>query len=156
MSHHRRLQCPRCEFAAVCGLSEMLRWVQTAGMMRRSKEPEPAVIEELFHQSAGRFCCPDCGHAGLVVEDAEDDESDDAWGMARKCAGCGQPIAAERLKIFPDTKLCAACQRGADASESSDSAVPEYCPRCGSIMILRQVRSGGVARYAMACPDCGR
>jgi predicted RNA-binding Zn-ribbon protein involved in translation (DUF1610 family) len=156
MSHQRRLRCPDCDFTAVCGLAEMLRWVQTAGMMRRAKEPDQAVIEELFSQTADRFPCPDCGRAGLLVEDAEDDQSEEAWGMARKCARCGQPIPAERLEAVPNATHCAACQREADSLDASDTAEAEYCPRCGSIMSLRQVRSRGVARYAMICPECGR
>jgi predicted RNA-binding Zn-ribbon protein involved in translation (DUF1610 family) len=43
----------------------MLRWLQRAGMMRRAKEPDEAMIAELFAQTAGRFSCPQCGHAGF-------------------------------------------------------------------------------------------
>jgi predicted RNA-binding Zn-ribbon protein involved in translation (DUF1610 family) len=130
----------------------MLRWLQSAGMMRRAKEPEAPLIEELFAQSGDRFACPQCGRMGLLVEDADDDWSDDAWGEARKCARCGKPIPAERLEIFPNATHCAACQQTADSAEAD---TPEYCPRCGAIMTLRAARIGGVQRYQMVCPSCG-
>jgi DNA-directed RNA polymerase subunit M/transcription elongation factor TFIIS len=150
----RQLRCPDCSYTEVVGLPEMLRRLQTAGMMRRAKEPDEAVIEELFVQSAGRFTCPECGRAGLLVEDA-DDWSDDAWGTARLCARCRQPIPPERLEVFPNSTLCAACQQAEEAAGADDQTTPEYCPRCGSIMTLRS--SGvGVSRYVMTCPQCGK
>ena len=131
----------------------MLRWLHRAGMMRRAKEPDEAMIAELFAQTAGRFSCPQCGRAGLIVEDAGDDGGDEAWGMARRCAGCGRPIPPERLEVFPAATHCAACQSSVD---SPDADEPDYCARCGSIMTLRATRTGGVQRYAMTCPQCGR
>jgi predicted RNA-binding Zn-ribbon protein involved in translation (DUF1610 family) len=130
----------------------MLRWLQSAGMMKRAKEPDEAMIEELFVQTVDRFACPQCAHGGLIAEEAEDDWSDAAWGMARTCARCRQPIPPERLEVFPDATLCAKCQQ---SSDGADPETPEYCPRCGSIMTLRASTSGRVQRYTMYCPNCG-
>ncbi len=131
----------------------MLRWLQTVGMMRRAKELDVPVIEELFARTADRFRCPECGCAGLIVDEFDDDESDEAWGMAPICARCRQPIPPERLEIFPNATLCATCQ---NTAEATDAETPEYCPRCGSIMALRQTTAGGVQRYALFCPQCRR
>jgi predicted RNA-binding Zn-ribbon protein involved in translation (DUF1610 family) len=150
-----QLRCRDCSFAEVAGPAEMLRWLQAAGMMRRAKEPDEAVIEELFVQTASRFPCPECGRVGLVAEEADDNWNDEAWSMSRKCARCRQPIPPERLEIFPDATLCAACQQSAEAATTDDAETPEYCPRCGSIMMLRSSTSRGVARYVMRCPRCG-
>jgi predicted RNA-binding Zn-ribbon protein involved in translation (DUF1610 family) len=53
--------------------------------------------------------------------------------------------------VFPNADLCVACQAKSDRGEASDA--PEYCPRCGNLMTLRQVRRG-LTRYVMACPSC--
>ncbi|MBW3599051.1 MAG: TraR/DksA C4-type zinc finger protein, partial [Planctomycetes bacterium] len=65
---------------------------------------------------------------------------------------CGNPIPPERLEVFPGATHCAACQ---EAAASADADIPDYCPRCGSIMTLRATGAGGVQRYAMKCPQCG-
>ncbi len=149
----QRLHCPDCSFAAECDASEMLRWLQNAGMLRRAKDPDASLIEELFLQTADRFRCPACGRMGLIVEEVKDDWNDEAWGMARTCVRCRKPISRERLEIFPNATLCAACQ---NASEADEDETPEYCPRCGSIMTLRTTGAGGVQRYALVCPQCRR
>jgi predicted RNA-binding Zn-ribbon protein involved in translation (DUF1610 family) len=155
MSHRFQIRCPECSFAATAGLPEMLRWLQAAGMMRRAKEPDEAVVEELFVQSAGRFSCSECGRVGLIVEDTEDNLSDEAWGMPRTCTRCRQPIPPARLEVFPDAMLCAACQQSAE-SAVADSETPEYCPRCGSVMVLRSSAARGATRYLLVCPACSR
>jgi predicted RNA-binding Zn-ribbon protein involved in translation (DUF1610 family) len=130
----------------------MLRWLKSAGMVRRDTAPEPELLPELFRAAAAKFACPKCGRLGLVAADAGEDD-DEAWGMARKCVECGQPIPRERLEVFPGATLCVECQGKSDRGEPTGEA--EYCPRCGSVMQLRQ--SGrGVTRYVMACPRCRR
>ncbi len=79
---------------------------------------------------------------------------DEAWGMARKCELCSGVIPAERIEIFPDTRLCVACQQRDERGEIAGAA--EYCARCGSIMTLRQSRGTGITRYEMVCPVCAR
>ena len=119
-------------------------------MVRRDAAPELDVLGELFRTTAVRFTCPKCQTVGLSATDAEADD-DEAWGMARKCTECGQPIPRERLEVFPSAELCVACQGRSDRGEASGAA--EYCPRCGSVMTLRPVRRG-VTRYVMSCPSC--
>ncbi|REK19294.1 MAG: hypothetical protein DWQ37_01495 [Planctomycetota bacterium] len=147
-----QLACPSCDWQCYCGASDMLRWLKRAGMVRRDTAPEPELLPELFRAAAGKFACPECRREGLNVGEAEEND-DEAWGMARKCSECGQPIARERLEVFPDTTVCVACQGKLDRGESTDA--PEYCSRCGNVMTLKQ--SGrGVTRYAMVCPSCRR
>jgi predicted RNA-binding Zn-ribbon protein involved in translation (DUF1610 family) len=143
------LTCPSCSTVERCGYTQMLARLQGVGVMRRSKDPEPTLVRELFDSTASRFVCSNCGAAGLVARVAEDDDWGD-WGDAVCCKGCRQPIPPERLEIFPATKLCAACQQKDDSGANDD---PEYCPRCGDIMSVRL--KGGTSRYVMSCPSCG-
>jgi ssDNA-binding Zn-finger/Zn-ribbon topoisomerase 1 len=128
----------------------MLDWLRKLKMVRRDAAPEPELLPELFRAAAGRFVCPQCKGVGLAIG-APDDESDEAWGMARKCDACGHPIASERLEVFPDTRLCVECQAASDRGDAP--ADNEYCPRCGSVMTIRQSRRG-LTRYVMSCPHC--
>jgi predicted RNA-binding Zn-ribbon protein involved in translation (DUF1610 family) len=128
----------------------MLEWLRRVKMARHGAAPEAELLAELFRAAAVRFVCRKCGAVGLSVSEA-DEGDDEAWGMARKCEGCGRPIARERLDVFPETRLCVECQRKIDAGETLAPA--EYCPRCGSVMTLRASRRG-VTRYVMACPKC--
>jgi predicted RNA-binding Zn-ribbon protein involved in translation (DUF1610 family) len=131
----------------------MLARLRSVGMLRREKEPSWDLVSELFHSAAHRFSCSQCGATGMRVAPCEDDGADDAWGLERACVDCGQPIAAERVRLLPTVTLCITCQRAREVGQSADA--PTYCPQCGSVMHLR-LRSGGVARYEMACPECGR
>jgi predicted RNA-binding Zn-ribbon protein involved in translation (DUF1610 family) len=128
----------------------MVDWLRRVKMARHGVAPEPELLGELFRAAAARFVCPKCASVGLSVG-AADAGDDEAWGMARKCEACGQPIARERLQFLPDARLCMECQRKADAGEPLSP--PEYCPRCGSVMTLRQSRRG-LTRYVMACSKC--
>ncbi len=128
----------------------MLDWLRGVQMARRDAAPEPELLGELFRVAAPRFACPQCGAVGLSTTDAQDEDDED-WGMARKCEGCGRPIARERLEVFPDTRLCVLCQAKNDRGEAAGP--DEYCPRCGSVMTLSQSRRG-VTRYVMTCPNC--
>ncbi len=119
-------------------------------MVRRDTAPELELLGELFRTAAARFTCPKCQTVGLAAKAAEA-EDDEAWGMARKCAECGQPIPRERLEVFPGAELCVTCQGRSDRGEAGGAL--EYCPRCGSVMTLRQQRRG-VTRYVMSCPTC--
>ena len=132
----------------------MLTWLKQVRMVRRDAAPEPDLLPELFRSAAGKFTCPTCQVVGLRVADVDDQEDDnEAWGMARACDVCGKPIASERLEALPDATLCTACQSGADRGESFSAA--EYCPRCGNVMALRKTTSG-LTRYVMTCPQCRR
>lgn len=84
----------------------------------------------------------------MSVEHAPDDDVE-LWGDPNPCEVCGKMIPAERLAVFPDSKVCAACQGKLDRGESVGNV--EYCPRCGSPMTLRPTRGAGIMRYQMVC-----
>lgn len=143
------LTCPSCSAIERCGYAKMLTRLQGVGVMRRSNDPEPSLVRELFESTAGRFSCSRCEHIGLAVRAAQDDDRED-WDEAVACQGCRQAIPRERLEIFPGTKLCAACQQKDDSGANDE---PEFCPRCGDIMSVRL--KSGTSRYVMSCPNCG-
>jgi predicted RNA-binding Zn-ribbon protein involved in translation (DUF1610 family) len=131
----------------------MQHWLLAAGMLRRNAKPSAAELRELLPAAAPRLACPECGSQGLAVRD--DDELGD-WPAARRCQSCGRAIPPERLEVFPDAELCVACQRGEDQGVAP--ATGDYCPRCGSPMMVRPSRGRGIARQELACSDpscCG-
>lgn len=148
-----QLTCRSCGHQSLCGRGEMIARLRQIGMLKRSGEPDPELLVELFTTSAKAFTCTSCDANGLVATAAEDELEGD-WGEARRCASCRQPIPPERLEVFPTATFCAACQSKAASSPASDE--PEFCPRCGSLMTLRQTRGAGITRYAMRCPQCRR
>jgi predicted RNA-binding Zn-ribbon protein involved in translation (DUF1610 family) len=148
-----QLRCPQCSASVRCGPEDRLMRLRQAGLLRREKEPEAALVHELFLATAARFICAECGCVGLTVVPVEDEFDDAEWGQpARNCEACRQPIPAERLELFPHTTLCVACQRGAETGQ--DQGPAEYCPRCGNVLVLRAIRRG-VTEYALVCPECG-
>lgn len=130
----------------------MLDWLRGVKMVRRDTQPDEELLGELFRAAAARLTCPHCQAVGLAVTPAKLEDDED-WKMARACEECGRPIPRERLEILPQSRLCAECQGRLDRGESEDS--PQYCPKCGSVMKLRQSRRG-VTRYEMICPQCRR
>jgi DNA-directed RNA polymerase subunit M/transcription elongation factor TFIIS len=44
------------------------------------------------------------------------------------------------------------CQNGDEQGRDSDA--PQYCPKCGNLMTVRQSRGAGIARYVLACTKC--
>lgn len=148
------LRCPHCGWSIRCGAEGMLQWLQTAGKLRRAKEPPLELLVELFTTAAAQFRCPQCHQAGLAAARHVEEDDDQAWGMARRCAGCAEMISVERLEIFPDERLCARCK--AAGVDPSGPAEVEYCERCGGLLVMRQARGAGVARYVMSCSDCRR
>ncbi len=145
------LECSQCDWHTLCGPTQMLQWLRTAGMVRRDAAPDVELLPELLKSAALKLKCPKCLANGLTATEQQDESDDEEWGMARKCAVCQQPIPLERLEVFPGAELCVSCQGKSDRGEGSDA--PEYCPRCGNLMTLRQVRRS-VTRYVMACPSC--
>ncbi len=116
--------------------------------MRRAKNPEAALVVELFRQSREDFECPECDAVLLIEVPAQDD-----WPAARKCDGCGQPIPSARIEALPAATMCAACQEKTERGEAVGEA--EYCPHCGGILVMRKA-AAGITRYVMRCGDCGR
>jgi len=147
------LRCPTCGNRQLVDAAQMLDHLRELGMFKRQKQPDQALIHELYAQQAPWIACTQCGHVGCD-QDSAPTMDDDQWGAARQCEVCGQLIAEERLEVFPDARLCTSCQSSADRGE--DSADPEYCPRCGAIMQLRKRGGTGLAGYVMRCPDCGK
>jgi len=121
-------------------------------MLLRNREPSREEIWELLTASASRLTCDECERSGLLVSRGDENVGD--WPEARRCADCGRPISAERLEALPGAILCVDCQqsddRGATASEG------DYCPRCGSAMVVRPTRSAGITRNELVCSDSPR
>lgn len=151
MSDFFQLRCPDCSSATTVTKADLVTRLQDAGMLRRAENTDAEFVLALFTDVAKTMCCEQCGRAGLVVEFATSD--DDDWDEAENCSACGQPIPPERLELFPDATHCAACQsQGRDVEEDE----PEFCPKCGALMVMRQSSSGGITRYVMACSECRR
>ena len=145
------VRCPQCGAAtvrAVAGLVELLR---AAGMLKREAKPARELVVELVRSQQAKFACRDCAHLGLQMREI-DEGNDEEWGFSRRCDACGQPIPAERLEIFPGSRLCVACQGKDERGEAQ--AAPEFCRHCGGLLQLRLSRRGGLARYELACGNC--
>jgi hypothetical protein len=147
------LFCRSCKARTPFGLIEMDRMLRGLRLPRPDAQPDPDIVVELIKVAQPRLTCPYCGHQGLSLESTAGD-SDENWGMARTCESCGKAIPAERIEVFPDTKLCMRCQSGEERGQSRDA--PEYCPHCGTPMQLRQSTRPGITRYEMNCPSCRR
>ena len=148
------LGCSACGWAGECDQAGIERRLRDAGFLKRNPHPTRDELRELVVGVADRLICPQCGQRGLTVRKSPEPEGD--WQAAPRCQQCGQPIDPERLEIFPNTRTCVHCQRSSDRGTSSDQ--PEYCPRCGSLMEVRQTRGAGITRYALVCtsPSCRR
>ncbi len=145
------LRCPQCNWTTICGPAQMADWLRRHRVVKSTTDADTDVLVELFRTSTGRFTCPQCGAKSLIASPSEQLD-DEAWGESRKCESCGALIPAERVEIFPDTRLCVACQKRDDRGELTGPA--EYCPRCGAVMVLKRAGGAGVTRYVMACPAC--
>ncbi len=130
-----------------------MRRLRAAGMLRRNDASDDAELRVLPPTAAAKLACPDCQATGLRAETIETHDEDE-WPQASTCTTCGALIAAERVEIFPDAKLCVACQGKEDRDESREE--PEFCPRCGSLMVVRQTRGAGLTCYALICSDYPR
>jgi hypothetical protein len=153
MDAYFELTCSACGAREMIGPPQMLERLHAAGMLKREKEPDWELVRELFRSSATARRCEKCGSCAVVLQLCADAEDDD-WGDVRCCEQCGATIPAQRLEIFPDTRLCVACRQTRD--RGVEDTEPEYCPRCGSVMQMRLSRSSGISRYVMHCGVCGR
>jgi RNA polymerase-binding transcription factor DksA len=144
------LHCPACHRTEVCHELQMAAKLQQLGMLRRENRPPSDLIDQLARSAVDRLACQQCRQIGLTLDDVDDD---DDWGPTRPCQYCGQPISPERLAIFPDAEICAACKTKEERGENADES--EFCPRCGAILVMR-TNGRGITRYAMVCPDCGQ
>jgi len=147
------LRCSACGSREVIGPLQVLERLYAARLLKRTKDPDWEIVQELFRTCANARLCAQCGSGAVSLEPYV--ESDDAdWGDVRSCERCGATIPPERLEVFPETRLCVACQQRRD--RGADEGDPEYCPRCGSIMHLRLSGGSGISRYVMRCDACGR
>ncbi|HEV3025180.1 MAG TPA: TraR/DksA C4-type zinc finger protein, partial [Pirellulales bacterium] len=120
--------------------------------LRSHSEATPDELRELVFALAPKSACPNCEAVGLTAKPV-DDEAD--WPQARRCEACGKPIAAERLEVFPDAKLCASCQQGDERGEQA--ATGEFCPKCGWPLVVKPSRGAGIHRFQLVCsksPPC--
>ncbi|HWB13812.1 MAG TPA: TraR/DksA C4-type zinc finger protein [Pirellulales bacterium] len=144
---------------SVCGQAEALdapgaaRRLLGAGLLRSHSEATNEELRELFLALAGKLPCSGCGRVGLKARLLEDEA--EGWLEARRCEDCGKPINAERLEVFPDAKLCPTCQQRAEKGAAPSTG--QFCPTCGSPMMVRPSSGRGVHRYVLACsksPPC--
>jgi hypothetical protein len=134
-------------------LPDLAAHLRTLGMLKRDDAREPELLLQLANASAERMRCESCGSGGVSVELA--DEADE-WDAAPKpCAACGSPIPALRLELYPDAHLCAVCQEQTERGQTPDEH-DDYCPRCGTRMVVRARRGSGIAGYEQVCPACRR
>ncbi len=150
---HLELRCRSCDWCERCGPHRVAAWLRKAGKLRPDRQPEPDILYEVFYATVGQLTCPQCGKMGLVVGPAAEDLAH--WPGPRLCECCGKPIPKERVEAIPNATRCAACQRDGEAGRPRERI--EYCPRCGSPLEVRVVRSGGRTRYVLACsanPPC--
>ena len=123
------------------GPPQMVEHLRSVGVFKRQKEPDLQLVRELYAQQIPLIPCSVCGQASCDPQ-SPDELDDEEWGGDRKCEGCRQAIPAERLEVFPDTRLCMQCQQSADRGEDTEEI--EYCPRCGGIMELRLRGGAGI------------
>ena len=148
-------RCANCRWGAVDARAQVIARLRTLGMLARD-EPDDDTLWELIRVSAARLKCPACDAAGLLFERARDDDAE-LWGDPIPCEGCGAIIPAERLEVYPNCELCAACQNKLERGSAVGPS--DYCPRCGAPMVVRPSRGGGITRYVAICsqgPRCGR
>jgi hypothetical protein len=142
------LNCAACGAKQRCGPTQLMQQLSQIGMMKRSADPDLALLHELIRSADDRLICHACQSVGLTVTQVSDD---DQWDDVRHCDGCRQPIPRERLEVFADATRCAACQT---SSEDGSDQEREFCEQCGSVMTLRLRRSAGPTAYEINCPNC--
>jgi predicted RNA-binding Zn-ribbon protein involved in translation (DUF1610 family) len=143
--------CPSCGFEEQSGRKELIERLRRQGMLRRDDGRDVRLLLELAASQADQLPCPECEAPGFLPVVADPDEFEGP--PPRVCANCGRTIPPERVELFPDSELCAACQEAVDHGRSLSG--DDYCPRCGSPMIVRQTGTG-VTRYQQVCPQCRR
>lgn len=150
---YQDVSCPNCGRRESLRPEQMAAKLRTVGLLRRADDPEPDLVAELFSAALARLRCEHCGNLGLALAEPEELAADD-WGDPVPCERCGHPIPPERLELFPDSKLCVACQQKAEQGAAGGQV--EYCPHCGDILQLRKSGGSGITRYTMFCPSCRR
>ncbi|MEX2122125.1 MAG: TraR/DksA C4-type zinc finger protein [Pirellulales bacterium] len=148
-----QLRCSGCGWGVVHDAAGAARWLRAAGRLRENSDADSETIRELLLALAPSQACPECGAKRLSASPAEDEQF--GWPQAATCEVCQQVIAAERLAVFPNATLCAACQEREE--QGAPPPTGEFCPRCGAPLAVRLAERGGVRRYRLACtgnPPC--
>jgi DNA-directed RNA polymerase subunit RPC12/RpoP len=145
-------RCSHCGHSTRLDAMELAAQLRSLGMLKRDDDREPEFLLQLASVASGKLTCASCG-SGVKISLADDA---DEWNLPRKdCAACGTRIPPERIAIYPDMDLCAACQAKAERGQTPD-VHDDYCPRCGTRMVVRQRRGSGIAAYEQVCPACRR
>ena len=147
------VRCDHCGDHRLLDAAGALQWLHSLGRVRSQQAWDAEVVFEVFRGIADELGCRTCGVRGVFVG-LPHDEGDD-WPEARTCQECGRLIPPERLAALPEATRCVGCQQQIDAGD--DPAPAEYCPKCGSPMVLRASRGSGITRHTMQCsnvPPC--
>lgn len=147
------IACGACSWREELSPTAMSVRLRGLGMLRRDASPDAELVRELVAGVAEQMVCPECRQPGVRV--GRIDLSEEDWRDAVLCEVCRQAIPPERLEVLPDARRCITCQQ--DAESGRLAAEPEYCPRCGSLMVLRVASAAGITRYRMFCtgdPRC--
>ncbi len=149
------LRCRHCGQREDQTLETVYEQLRALGFLRRGGEPSLELTLELARDAIeqGRWgSCPSCGTSGLgITTEADAAEDGSLWNDARHCEECKAIIPAERIEVFPQTKLCSKCQNQVETGSARNDH--EYCPYCGEIMQLRAATTPG-ATYRLYCPSC--
>ena len=144
-----RIATTQCQHTRVLSINQMHQWLAEKGLFRRNKSADDDIVLELFKHNYKQ--CEQCSAAGIQIHNHED-EWDDFGGLDHaNCTECNKTIDALRLEVFPNTRVCSACQR---LKESGQLEAAVYCDRCGDAMQSRQ-STAGITRYQLSCPTCG-
>lgn len=147
------VRCDQCGTHHLLDAAGALQWLRSLGRVRSQQAWEAEVVFEVIRGIADELQCRECGVRGVFVGVPREEGED--WPEARPCRECGRPIPPERLEALPEAVRCVDCQQRIEMGD--DPAQAEYCPKCGSQMVLRLSRGGGITRHTMQCsnvPPC--
>lgn len=152
-AEYRKIECPKCGWKTLLDHDGVYEWMVAHRIFRRNHAVEDEILYELFHCMTSRYSCPECGAKDLRFSVVKDDFSD---LDARRCRGCRNVIPRERLEFHPDTQYCISCARKLENGEPLPIQA-EYCPVCGKMMELVQVKEGRNVSFKWVCttvPSC--
>ena len=144
--------CARCGRKEQSGRRELIDRLRDLGMLRRDDGRDIGLLLELARSKSAELKCPACESPGYLPQETSGDDFDDL-PPPRPCMACGGMIPPERVELFPESDLCAGCQRKVDRGETIGG--DDYCERCGSPLVMRK-SSAGITRYQQVCPQCRR